>query len=147
VGGLRRREIIPEVLVEHVADPVRADPQPPASRATGTSFFAVLREQYEADIRRQAEDIPFRQAPTPVGPQIRALVARLEDLVGRTLRPAEQRELASTWTRRGPLPTASARTWAARPGSPPSWTCAGGTPRVRRLLRNDPPTVHRRGSG
>jgi len=108
VDGLRRGEIAPEVLVEHVAEPVRADPDPPHARATGTSFLAVLREQYEAEIRRQAEDIPFRQVPAPAGPQLPTLVARLEDLLGRGLRPAEQHELAAAWTRRGPLPADTA---------------------------------------
>jgi putative transposase len=108
VKGAFRAELAPEALVERVAEPVRGDPQPPETRATGTSFLAVLREQYEADLRRQAEDIPFRRVPAPTGPQIGALVARLEDLLGRALRPAEQHQLAAAWRTRGPLPADAA---------------------------------------
>ncbi len=108
VGGACRAELAPEALVERVAEPVRGDPQPPESRATGTSFLAILREQYEADLRRQAEDIPFRRLPAPAGPQLGALVARLEDLLGRALRPAEQQQLAAAWRSRGPLPADTA---------------------------------------
>jgi hypothetical protein len=103
-----RANLAPEALVERVAEPVRADPQPPESPATGTSFLAILREQYEADLRRQAEDIPFRRAAPPSGPQIGALVARIEDLLGRALRPAEQHQLAAAWRTRGPLPADAA---------------------------------------
>jgi len=108
VEGALRGEIAPEALVEHVAKPVRTDPAPPVSRATGTSFLAVLREQYEADLRRQAQDIPFRHVPLPAGPQLGALVARLEDLLGRALRPAEQQQLAAAWRQHGPLPADTA---------------------------------------
>lgn len=108
VDGTHRGDISPEVLVERVAKPLRTDPQPPASRATGTSFLAVLREQYDADLCRQAQDIPFRQAPVATGPQIAALVVRLEDLLGRALRPAEQQQLSTAWCQRGPLPADTA---------------------------------------
>ena len=108
VGGTCRGVIAPEVLVEHVAEAVRDDPAPPESRATGTSLLAVLTQQYEADLRREAEDIPFRQIANPAGPPLGALVDRIEVLLGRALRPAEQRQLAAVWNRRGPLPADTA---------------------------------------
>ncbi len=98
-----RAEIVPQELVEHVAKPVRADPQPTAAQATGTSVLGILREQYEASLRLQAQDIPFRAVSVPLGPQIGALLARLEDLLGRALRPPEQAQLAALWRQRGPL--------------------------------------------
>ena len=107
VDGVYRAELAPEALVEHVAAPGRADVAP-ETRATATSFLPVLRQQYEADLRRQAEDIPFRRAQAPSGPQIGALVATLEDLLGRALWPAEQHQLAAAWRSRGPLPAADA---------------------------------------
>ena len=107
VDGLFRAELAPEALVERVAAPVRSD-EPTETRATGTSLLAVLRQEYEADLRRQAEDIPFRRAQAPTGPQIGALVAVLEELLVRALRPAEQRELAAAWRSRGPLLAAHA---------------------------------------
>lgn len=104
VDGAHRGEILPEALVEHVAQPLRDDPapaQPPA--ATTFSFLAQLRADYEAELRRQAEDIPFRAAPCPAGPQLGQLVTALEDLLGRALRPQEQHLLHTCWQQRGPL--------------------------------------------
>jgi putative transposase len=102
VAGRFRAEVSPQALVEHVAQPLRSDPQPP-SAATETSFLALLWSEYDAGIRREAEDIPFRQAPAATGPQIGPLVARVEDLLGRALRPEEQHQLHDAWRTRGPL--------------------------------------------
>lgn len=101
VGGHFRADVEPESLVEHVAQQVRSDPQP--SAATSTSFLAQLWSDYDAELRRSAEDIPFRQVPSTVGPQLGTLVARMEDMLGRALRPAEQHQLHDAWRTRGPL--------------------------------------------
>lgn len=47
---------------------------------------------------------PCCGSQAPVGPQLPTRIARLEDLLGRGLRPAEQHELAAAWPRRAPLP-------------------------------------------
>ena len=104
VDGACRGEIVPQALVEHVAEPLRADPVPdPQAGATTFSLLTQLRAEYEADLRRVAEDIPFRVAARPAGPQLGLLVARLEDLLGRALRPAEQHLLHTYWREHGPL--------------------------------------------
>jgi putative transposase len=102
VDGQFRADIAPEALVEHVAQPLRQDPAP-ATAATTYSFLAQLRQDYEAALRREAEDIPFRAAARPAGPQLGLLVSCLEDLLARTLRPAEQHLLHTCWRDRGPL--------------------------------------------
>jgi putative transposase len=104
VDGAFRGEIVPQALVERVAEPLRQDPVPdPQAGATTFSFLAQLRAEYEADLRHVAEDIPFRATARPVGPQLGRLVARLEDLLGRALRPAEQHLLHTCWQQQGPL--------------------------------------------
>jgi putative transposase len=105
VEGVRRGDIEPVALLEHVAEPVRADPVPQSQPgATMFSFLAQLRADYEAELRRQAEDIPFRAAPRPLGPQLGQLIRALEDLLGRALRPSEQHLLHTFWQQHGPLP-------------------------------------------
>jgi putative transposase len=104
VDGAFRGEIVPQALVEHVAEPLRQDPPPDTQAgATAFSFLAQLRAEYEAELRHVAEDIPFRAAARPAGPQLGLLVARLEELLGRALRPAEQHLLHTSWREHGPL--------------------------------------------
>lgn len=105
VDGAFRGEIVPQALVEHVAEPLRQDPPSDTqAAATAFSFLAQLRAEYEAELRHVAEDIPFRSAARPAGPQLGLLVARLEELLGRALRPAEQHLLLTCWREHGPLP-------------------------------------------
>ena len=104
VDGQFRAEIVPEALVEHVAQPLRQDPAPQVpTRATVYSFLAQLRQDYEADLRRETQDIPFRSVARSAGPQLGPLIARIEDLLGRTLNPVEQHLLHARWQQHGPL--------------------------------------------
>ena len=108
LAGSHRADIAPEALVERVAEPVRSDPDPAPAAATTFSFLQQLRSDYEAELRRAAEDIPFRAVSRPTGPQLGQLVSRLEDLLGRALRPDEQHLLATCWRQHGPLPADAA---------------------------------------
>ena len=90
----------------------------------------------------------------PARPQLGALVARLEDVRGRALRAAEQPQLTAAWRQHGPLPADAAadrlRPHLARIGRHSALTellpWLWGMLRVHRLLRTEPPAVHRRGA-
>lgn len=108
VDGEHRGAIRPAAVVERVAQPLRQDPPPPRP-STGLSLLGVLVAEFEAGLRKLAADIPFRALPVEAdGPRLTDLVIRLEELLGRALRPEEQVLLSRCWQSRGPLDTALA---------------------------------------
>lgn len=101
VDDLQRGLVRPVAIVERVAKAVRADP--PTRPNTGLTLLGLLVDQFDQSLRQLAGDIAFRDLPVESGPRLADLVGRIEPLLGRALRPEEQRALVQAWQDRGPL--------------------------------------------
>ncbi len=101
VDGEHRGLVRPMAVVERVAEPLRRDPPPKPS--TGLSLLSVLVAEFEAGLHKLAADIPFRALPAADGPTLAGLVVRLEEMLGRALRPDEQVLLSQRWQTCGAL--------------------------------------------